>query len=203
MLGQVLPPGVVKGGTALKLRVGEAGSRFTPDLDVARSSTVSLDEYLDALDENLAVGWSGFTGRIVTLEPAEPVGVPDDYVMQPFDLKVLYCGRSWLTARFELGHDEIGSTATPPLRIADDLAEMVEALGLDRPQPVPVLAVAHQVAQKLHACTSIGLGPVRTTGPMTSSICRSSTRMKRSIPTRSARPRSVVPTRRQPTSHRP
>lgn len=156
VIGQVLPPGVVKGGTALKLRVGEAGSRFTPDLDVARSSTVSLEDYLDALDENLAVGWSGFTGRIVTLAPAEPAGVPADYVMQPFDLKVLYRGKSWLTVRFELGHDEIGSTATPELRIADDLVEMFETLGLDRPQPVPVLAIEHQVAQKLHACTSIG-----------------------------------------------
>ena len=76
VIGQTLPPGVVKGGTALKLRVGEAGSRFTPDLDVARSASVSLEDYLDALDENLAVGWSGFTGRIVVLDPAEPDGVP-------------------------------------------------------------------------------------------------------------------------------
>jgi len=31
IVGQMLPPGVVKGGTAMKLRLGEAGSRFTPD----------------------------------------------------------------------------------------------------------------------------------------------------------------------------
>jgi len=37
VVGQMLPPGVVKGGTAMKVRVGEAGSRFTPDLDAAVS----------------------------------------------------------------------------------------------------------------------------------------------------------------------
>ena len=52
--------------------------------------------------------------------------------------------------------DEIGSTATNELRIADDLLEMFDGLGLDRPSPIPVLAVEHQVAQKLHACTSLG-----------------------------------------------
>ena len=37
-VGQMLPPSVVKGGTAMKLRVGEPGSRFTPDFDASRSS---------------------------------------------------------------------------------------------------------------------------------------------------------------------
>jgi len=156
VIGQTLPPGVVKGGTALKLRVGETGSRFTPDLDAARSAGTSLEDYLGALDANLGAGWSGFTGRIVVLDPAEPDGVPADYVMQPFDLKMQFRGKAWLTVRFELGHDEIGSTATPELRMADDLIDMFDTLGLDRPQPVPVLAIEHQVAQKLHACTSIG-----------------------------------------------
>ena len=35
IVGQMLPPSVVKGGNAIKLRVGEAASRFTPDLDAA------------------------------------------------------------------------------------------------------------------------------------------------------------------------
>lgn len=34
VVGQMLPPGVVKGGTAMKIRLGESGSRFTPDLDI-------------------------------------------------------------------------------------------------------------------------------------------------------------------------
>lgn len=56
---------------------------------------------------------------------------------------------------FELGHDEIGSTRHPEWRIADDIVEWFDQLGLPTPDPIPVLAVEHQVAQKLHACTSI------------------------------------------------
>jgi len=32
---------------------------------------------------------------------------------------------------------------------------MFSAIGLPEPQPLPVLAVEHQIAQKLHACTSV------------------------------------------------
>lgn len=59
VVGQMLPPGVVKGGTALKLRVGEAGSRLTPDFDAARANSVTLDDYLNDLGDKLAEGWAG------------------------------------------------------------------------------------------------------------------------------------------------
>ena len=36
IVGQMLPEGVVKGGSSLKLRYGEAASRFTKDFDAAR-----------------------------------------------------------------------------------------------------------------------------------------------------------------------
>jgi len=48
-VGQMLPPSVVKGGTAMKLRVGELGSRFTPDFDASRSAEITLDDYIDRL----------------------------------------------------------------------------------------------------------------------------------------------------------
>lgn len=154
-VGQMLPRGVVKGGTAMKLRVGEAGSRFTPDLDAARPGDVTLDDYLDELADHLAVGWGGFTGAVEELEPAEPVGVPEEYVMQSFLIRVAYRGRHWLTVPFELGRDEIGSTKRSERRIAVDILEVFETLGLQRPDPVPVLVIEHQIAQKLHACTSV------------------------------------------------
>jgi len=56
VIGQMLPPSVVKGGTALKLRVGEAASRFTPDFDASRSKNVTVDDYLDDLAQRLTVG---------------------------------------------------------------------------------------------------------------------------------------------------
>jgi hypothetical protein len=151
----MLPPGVVKGGTAMKLRVGEAGSRFTPDLDVARAASLTLEVYLGELGDRLAEGWGGFTGTVTELDGPQPTGVPEEYVMQPFEIRLAYRSRHWLTVPFELGRDEIGSTSRVELRIADDIVEMFETLGLDRPAPIPLLAIDHQVAQKLHACTSV------------------------------------------------
>jgi hypothetical protein len=155
VVGQMLPPGVVKGGTAMKLRVGEAGSRFTPDLDAARAGSLTLDDYLDELGDKLAEGWGGFTGTVSELQAPEPEGVPDDYVMRPFDIRLAYRSQHWLTVRFELGHDEIGSTKTHDLRIAQDIIEAFDILGLDTPAPIPLLPLPHQIAQKLHACTTV------------------------------------------------
>lgn len=90
IIGQMLPPGVVKGGTAIKLRVGEARSRFTVDLDAARHADVELDDYLDELAERLMVGWDGFTGTVEALEPAQPFGIPDEYVMVPFVIRLAF-----------------------------------------------------------------------------------------------------------------
>lgn len=154
-VGQILPDGVVKGGTAMKIRVGETGSRFTPDFDASRSRNVTIEDYIEHLRERLADGWGGFTGTVVELEPAEPEGVPADYVTQPFEIRLAYRGRHWLTVKFELGHDEVGSTEEPDVRIANDILEIFEILGLDTPEPMPVMSVEHQVAQKLHACTAV------------------------------------------------
>lgn len=63
VVGQMLPPGVVKGGTAMKIRLGESGSRFTPDLDTARQE--SLSRFVEAFEDSLATGWHGFTGRLI------------------------------------------------------------------------------------------------------------------------------------------
>ena len=154
-VGQMLPPSVVKGGTALKLRVGEPGSRFTPDFDASRSAEITLDDYIDELADRLADGWSGFTGTVEQEDAATPDGVPVEYVMQPFSIRLAYRGRHWLTVAFELGHDEIGSTKQHELRIAHDLITLFESLGLETPAPIPVLALDHQIAQKLHACTYV------------------------------------------------
>ena len=155
VVGQILPPGVVKGGTAMKLRVGETSSRFTPDLDVARAADLSLDDYLSQLGDRLAGGWGGFTGTVTELEGPQSEGVLAEYVMKPFEIRLAYQSRHWLTVPFELGRDEIGSTQREERRIADDIVDLFEALGLKSPAPIPVLVVDHQVAQKLHACTSI------------------------------------------------
>lgn len=155
VVGQMLPPGVMKGGAAMSVRVGEASSRFTTDLDAARPADLELDDYLDEFTRRLEAGWGGFTGTLEPLPPARPDGVPEQYVMQPFKIRLLYLGRHWLTVPFELGHDEVGSTNQHELRIAHDIVSLFEAVGLDEPQPIPLLTVEHQIAQKLHACTAV------------------------------------------------
>lgn len=150
----MVPDGVVKGGTAMKLRIGEVGSRFTPDFDASRRAGMSIDDYQAILVENLQRGWGGFSGILVVRAPAEPIGVPDDYIMRPFDIKLSYKGKSMKTLRFELGHDEIGSTETSVVVVAKDILDLFEYLGLSTPNPVPLLATEHQIAQKLHACTN-------------------------------------------------
>ncbi len=155
VVGQMIPDGVVKGGTAMKLRIGEAGSRFTPDFDASRGKLLDLDDYIAQLQENLATGWGGFTGTVAELDPPHPEGVPDDYIMKPFEIRLAFFGSHWLKVEFELGRDEVGSTERAEIRFASDLLELFAKLGLDEPAPVPLLPVDHQIAQKLHACTSI------------------------------------------------
>lgn len=155
VVGQMLPDGVVKGGTAMKIRVGEAGSRYTPDFDASRSRNVTVDDYVEQLRDRLERGWSGFTGTVRVLEPRQVEDVPADYVMRPFEIRLAYQGRHWLAVEFELGHDEVGSTEYRDLRIADDILEIFATIGLQEPAPIPLIMVEHQIAQKLHACTFV------------------------------------------------
>jgi hypothetical protein len=154
VVGQMLPAGVMKGGAAMSVRVGEAASRFTTDLDAARHTDLTLDDYLDELARRLDAGWGRFAGTLEQLPRAEPEGVPEQYVMQPFKIRLIYLGRHWLTVPFELGHDEIGNTEQHELRIAHDIMTLFESIGLPEPEPIPLLTVEHQIAQLLHACTS-------------------------------------------------
>ena len=155
VVGQMLPLGVVKGGTALKLRVGEVRSRFSPDFDVSRDEGLSIDGFVDRLIERSRTGWGGFTGTVERGEQRTVPGVPVDYVMVPLDIRLAYRGRHWLRVELELGRDEVDSTRDADLRIATDLRDLFAIVGLDDPSPVAVQAVHHQVVQKLHACTSI------------------------------------------------
>lgn len=155
IVGQMIPGGVVKGGTAMKLRRGEEATRFTPDLDASRPIELTVDQYIEEFALRLADGWNGFTGTIEAMTKPQPPDVPDDYIMTPFEIALAYRGRHWLTVEFELGRDEVGSTLVAEPRMAGDIVALFRELGLPDPAPVPVMDVAHQIAQKLHACTSI------------------------------------------------
>jgi len=153
VVGQMLPGGAVKGGSAMALRYGR-GTRFTRDLDAARVQTFA--RFRRDFEEALAQGWAGFTGRLIEQTAPRPSAIPTVYVMQPFEIKLDYRGRPWCTVNFELGHNEIGDADEPEFHLADDLAELFTEVGLEMPKPVPVMRSHHQVAQKLHAVSGEG-----------------------------------------------
>lgn len=154
IVAQLLPNGSVKGGSAIKMRLGDGFTRFTTDLDVARSS--ALGEFSDHLAHSLATGWEGFTGTLVEGRKAHPKDVPSQYIMQPYSVKLLYNSKPWMTVELEVGHDEIGDADDPDFVIPEDANAILEALGFPGLGPIPVMALRHQIAQKLHAVSSPG-----------------------------------------------
>lgn len=154
IVAQMLPDGSVKGGSAIKMRLGDMATRFTTDLDVARAS--SLSEFSDQLSTALASGWEGFTGTLVEEKKARPKDVPAQYVMQPFSVKLAYNNKPWATVRLEVGHDEIGDADEVDYVIPKDANGILEQLGFPALAPLPVMPLHHQIAQKLHAVSAPG-----------------------------------------------
>ncbi len=153
VVGQMLPEGAIKGGSAMALRYGR-GTRFTQDLDAARVQP--LARFRSEFETSLAAGWAGFTGRLIEKAAPRPPCIPGAYVMQPFEVKLDYRGRPWCTVKFEVGHNEIGDADEHELRLGPDLAGLFTDVGLEVPRPVPVTRADHRVAQKLHAVSTEG-----------------------------------------------
>ena len=134
----MLPDGVVKGGSAIKMRYGNAQTRYTTDLDTATATDPVT--YADLLGAARARGWEGFTGRVVPREPAHPKDL----------------GKPWCTVPLEVGHDEIGDADAADWIDLEDADAAFAALGLPSPGRAPLMPLEHQVAQKLHAVTGTG-----------------------------------------------
>ena len=153
VVARMLPDGVVKGGSAIKMRYGNARTRYTTDLDTATDTDPAA--YAELLGAALARGWEGFTGRVVPKEPAHPRDVPEEYVMRPFDVRLAYLGKPWCTVPLEVGHDEIGDAGAADWVDLEDAAAAFAALGFPSPGRAPLMPLEHQVAQKLHAVTGV------------------------------------------------
>lgn len=153
VVGQMLPEGAVKGGSAMALRVGRS-TRFTRDLDAARVKP--LADFRRDFEKRLLQGWAGFSGRLVERAAPSPALIPAAYVMQPFDIKLDYRGRSWCTVKFELGHNEIDDAHDPLFLMPPEISALFAEVGLPAPQAIPVMRTEHQIAQKLHALSAPG-----------------------------------------------
>ncbi len=146
--------GMVKGGTAIKLRLGRVGARASADVDIIRNIEKAMFE--EKLIESLRIGWQGFTGRLKILDPANPKNIPKEYLMQPYKISLFYEGKEWQFVTLELGTDEIGDTEEHDLVFAESLIVELEQFGFSEIAPVPVIALHHQIAQKIHASTQVG-----------------------------------------------
>ena len=148
VVGQFLPQGVVKGGSALRLRYGIDNTRVTIDFDTAHRN--DIEDFITTIGTGLRDGWSGFTGEVIRRTPATPKDIPAQYVMQPFDVKLRYMKQPWCTVRLEVGYDEIGDAQTAEEFIAQEILDVFKNLCLDEPKPIPLMPLTHQVVQKLH-----------------------------------------------------
>ena len=72
VVGQLLPEGAIKGGTAMKLRLGHAETRFTPDLDFARHAT--MEQFLKDLRASLTRGMERVHGTAHRGSPGKAKG---------------------------------------------------------------------------------------------------------------------------------
>ena len=155
IVAQLIGQGVVKGGSGLKFRYGDAASRVTLDLDTAWNS--SLDSFLKDIKSKLTSGWNGFDGYVVVQKQATPRGIPFEYVMQPCDVKLNYKGTPWFTVKMEISHNEIGNAdEIEMISPSETIIKLFDFLCLPQPWAVPVMKLEFQIAQKLHGCSAPG-----------------------------------------------
>lgn len=124
---------------------------MSSDLDTVRRVTV--DQFRDEFAVALRTGWAGFTGPLIDDgEIAAPA--PDGYRPHRYRAKLEYLGGPFGTVTVEVAPDEVGGLTQLETIAAHDAADWFAELGLPVPQLVPTLALKHQIAQKLHACTT-------------------------------------------------
>lgn len=142
---------VIKGGRNLEIRYGIAATRASSDLDTVRVQ--SLEDFLDTLEDAVAEGWQGFGGWV---EDKGVIGAPLPAAYRPhrFDVKLTYHDIPFSTVRLEVAVEEAGGLSGVEEVSSGDGEAIFTAVGLPAPDPVPVLALHHQLAQKLHACTA-------------------------------------------------
>lgn len=153
IVGQFLPNGVVKGGSQLKLRYGYQHCRYTMDFDTVRNC--ELDLFLKTLREGLAAGWDDFTADLYIRPQASPKAVPFEYIMQPVDVKLKYKGQPWCNILLEIGHNELGAAdETENVPLPEEVVSAFKLLGFPIPNPIPLMPLKYQVAQKLHGLSA-------------------------------------------------
>lgn len=175
IVSQMLPDAVaVKGGMGVKLRMGERGTRATADLDV--STNRRGDEFEDAFRVRLERGWGvlpasrgalkkdadapdrvAFTATLNSVSSHDPGLAQPQYVMHPYKVSLAFLGKPWTALDVEVADPEIEPHAHTRHDIDGDLIELSERFGFGQLQPVELIDLEYQIAQKIHAVTDPGL----------------------------------------------
>ena len=152
ILGQTLP-GVLRGGAALKIRLGPFGARFSEDADLVLPHDLVPDSFEDWINEGKKE-WDRFRVAIsLRKKDARPAGVPPDYVVRTYTARIFYGDSDWRSIKLEVGRDEVGGYHQPDRRIAVDWRTYFQKVGLECPEAVVLFPYPEQLIQKLDGCT--------------------------------------------------
>lgn len=171
IVSQMLPDAVaIKGGMGVKLRLGERGTRATSDLDV--STRARGEAFEQAFRARLAAGWGtvppsrgelrrdpeardrvAFTATVRAAPRHDPGLARPEYVMHPYRVSIAFLGRAWGALDVEVSDPEIDTQAHIRKEIDGELVEFGARFGFGDLQPVELVDLEYQIAQKMHAVT--------------------------------------------------
>jgi len=169
IVSQMLPDAVaIKGGMGIKLRFGERGTRATSDLDVSTCSRG--EEFEQVFRARLAEGWGtvppskgerrrspdapdrvAFTASVRVAKLHDPGLARPEYVMHPYRVSIAFLGNAWGALDVEVSDPEIGLHAHPRKEIDGELAWFGGYFSFGELQPVELVDLEYQIAQKIHA----------------------------------------------------
>jgi Nucleotidyl transferase AbiEii toxin, Type IV TA system len=138
---------LVKGGSSLELRRGIPDSRTSKDFDtVARRE---IEEVHEQLAEAGEAGWEGFTAIFTAPEEIDVPGMP----VKPrrFTAKLGYRGKPFASVPIEVSTVEAGNADQFDTLTSNALG----LVGVPAAVAVPCMTIPWQVAQKLHAVTTV------------------------------------------------
>lgn len=171
IISQMLPESVaVKGGMGIKLRLGELGTRATSDLDI--STRVRGDAFEAVFASRLAAGWGkvppsrgalkrdrnapnrvAFTATVRPAKRHDPGLARPEYVMHPYRVSIAFLGVAWGALDVEVSDPEIEMGVNGNRELDGELVKFGDYFGFGQLQPVELVDLEYQIAQKIHAVT--------------------------------------------------
>lgn len=174
IVSQMLPDAVaIKGDMGVKLRMGERGTRATADLDV--STRQRGEAFEEGFRTRLEKGWGAvpasrgaqrkdpdaldrvaFTATLKLGRLHDPGLAQPTYVMHPYRVTLSFLGREWAGLDVEVSDPEIEPYAHTRRDVDGQLIELSARFGFGELQPVELIDLGYQIAQKIHAVTDLG-----------------------------------------------